>query len=413
MHAPQPLPASFQQFVHQQATLPSARLVDPAEARQFSYGTYWWRAIAGILLAGRVQPKHDRFPNMMDVTRLCKEANFNQYLFERVAKFLVNAQIIDVSKGQREYVPGEYTVAFWQRDIPTLQHASRRAFLTFVQQLTGYQARRPTMALQSDLDMLVTLFAAAFAGLALPVEQVGPILLAFSQLPEADRRQALEQLGRQAEARQSLYWTPWLDARGQHVLLSALSMCEWAYVVEYQTQEWFCISDTARIMLGLEEVPTAPPLTTDFKELPNFCVLAGIDLPLETLVPLFRYGKIQRIDRVVEFQLDKQHLADMPSTTSGPHELRTVLQRLGPLPATIDRLLNSTRTVTGTVSIRGCSAIVKPENAEVLAAIKAHRRLKGYLDIEAPAGYLLIKPRSNPHEFIRRCRELGFTVTSF
>jgi hypothetical protein len=199
MQAPQPLPMSLQHFVHQQATLPSERLVDSAETRQYPYGTYWWRAIAGILLAGRVKPKHDRSPNMTDVNRLCKEANFNQYLFERVAKFLVNAQIIDVSQDRRAYVPGEYTEAFWQRDIPTLQHVSRRAFLAFVQQLTGYQAWRPTIAVQSNLDMLVTLFAAAVAGLALPVERMGPIVLAFSQLPEADMRQALEQLGRQPE----------------------------------------------------------------------------------------------------------------------------------------------------------------------------------------------------------------------
>lgn len=412
MHAPQPLPMSLQHFAHQQPTLPRERLVDPAETRQYPYGTYWWRAIAGIVLAGRVKPKHDKSPNMTDVNRLCKEANFNQYLFERVAKFLVNAQIIDVSQDRRAYVPGEYTEAFWQRDLPTLQQASRRAFLAFVQQLTGYQVWRPTIAVQSDLDMLVTLLAAAFAGLALPVERVGPILLAFSQLPEADMRQALEQLGRLPEVWHSLYWTPWLDARGQQVVLSALYMCEWAYVVEYQGQEWFYISDTARLMLGLEEVLAVPPLTTDFKVLPNFCVLAGIDLPLETLVPLFRYSKIQRIDRVVEFQLNRQHLADMPPKTSGQHELRAVLQDLGPLPATIERLLSDTRTVTGTMRIRGCSAIVKPENAEVLVAIKAHRRLKGYLDTEAPAGYLLLKPRSNPHEFIRRCQELGFTVTA-
>jgi hypothetical protein len=170
MQAPPLLPMSLQQCVHQQATLPSERLVDPAETRQYPYGTYWWRAIAGILLAGRVKPRHDRAPNMTDVNRLCKEANFNQYLFERVTKFLVNAQIIDVSKGQREYVPGEYTMTFWQRDIPTLQHASRRAFLAFVQQLTGYQAWCPTIAVQSELDVFVTLFAAAVAGLALPVE---------------------------------------------------------------------------------------------------------------------------------------------------------------------------------------------------------------------------------------------------
>jgi hypothetical protein len=47
---------------------------------------------------------------------------------------------------------------------------------------------------------------------------------------------------------------------------------------------------------------------------------------------------------------------------------------------------------------------------DVLDAIKRHRRLSGYLDPGAPPGYLLIKERSNPHGFIERCRELGFSV---
>ena len=121
MQPPPLLPMSLQQFVHQQATFPSERLVDPAETRQYPYGTYWWRAIAGILLAGRVKPRHDRAPNMTDVNRLCKEANFNQYLFERVTKFLVNAQIIDVSKGQ--FSRGTPTSAF--RLSPAPPDASR------------------------------------------------------------------------------------------------------------------------------------------------------------------------------------------------------------------------------------------------------------------------------------------------
>ena len=116
MQPPPLLPMSLQQFVHQQATFPSERLVDPAETRQYPYGTYWWRAIAGILLAGRVKPRHDRAPNMTDVNRLCKEANFNQYLFERVTKFLVNAQIIDVSKGQ--FSCGTPTSAFLHLAVP-------------------------------------------------------------------------------------------------------------------------------------------------------------------------------------------------------------------------------------------------------------------------------------------------------
>jgi len=50
------------------------------------------------------------------------------------------------------------------------------------------------------------------------------------------------------------------------------------------------------------------------------------------------------------------------------------------------------------------------ENADVLNAIREHRRLKGYLDAGAPPGYLLIKQHSNPVNFMVRCRELGFTV---
>jgi hypothetical protein len=50
---------------------------------------------------------------------------------------------------------------------------------------------------------------------------------------------------------------------------------------------------------------------------------------------------------------------------------------------------------------------VHPEDADVLAAIRAHPSLKGYLEPGAPPGYLLIKPQSNPNNFVRRCQALG------
>jgi hypothetical protein len=64
------------------------------------------------------------------------------------------------------------------------------------------------------------------------------------------------------------------------------------------------------------------------------------------------------------------------------------------------------------LGIRWCSALVKPENAEVLAAMREHPKLKGYLEAGAPPGYLLIKPMSRPDNFLRRCRELGFEVNA-
>jgi hypothetical protein len=62
------------------------------------------------------------------------------------------------------------------------------------------------------------------------------------------------------------------------------------------------------------------------------------------------------------------------------------------------------------VGIRWCSALVRPENDAALAAIRAHPKLKGYLEPGAPPGYLLIKSRSDPDNFVQRCRDLGFEV---
>ena len=156
MQAPQPLPMSLQQFVHQQPTLLSEHLVDATATRQYPYGTYWWRAIAGILLAGRVKPRHDRSPNMTDVNRLCKEANFNQYLFERVTKFLVNAQIIDVSKGQREYVPGERigSLKYFSRERPTGAAPTPRRWCRALRALSCPPARcdSPAQAARSQAE---------------------------------------------------------------------------------------------------------------------------------------------------------------------------------------------------------------------------------------------------------------------
>ncbi|MFV2071010.1 MAG: hypothetical protein ACC645_28920, partial [Pirellulales bacterium] len=84
-------------------------------------------------------------------------------------------------------------------------------------------------------------------------------------------------------------------------------------------------------------------------------------------------------------------------------------KELEPLPATVANVLGA-KSTTGEVRVRGCSAIVKPESLEAIEAIRKNGRLKGYLEAGAPPGYLLIKSNSNPHNFVRRCQESGFTV---
>jgi hypothetical protein len=112
----------------------------------------------------------------------------------------------------------------------------------------------------------------------------------------------------------------------------------------------------------------------------------------------------------LEFQLDRKRLAQVSSETSPGEELRKVFKELEPLPSPVESLLGTKSKLGGMIHIRGCCALVKPEDAEVLSANCQHPRLKGYLEAGASPGYLLIKPQSDPHNFVQRCEELGFEV---
>ena len=364
-----------------------------------------------MLLSGRVGAKGDGFPNKTDVNRICKEANFDQYLFEATGRFLVTAKIVRPHVQGSRYEPAKYSDAFWNHQLQPLQEIARQAFLDLVQQFTSFRVWRPTFAINSKLDDLVALFAAAFVGLAVRNDQVGNVFLEFSKLPPQGLIDLGKQLGLKTHEYDAGGWNCWLDRPGQQALLSALYVSSWAETGEYQRQFWFRLSDTAPIILGLVGPPDLPAPVVDLKVLPNLCVLAGADLPPDKLVPLFRHCRIRRIDRVIEFQLDKRQLTETTSQEPLPQNLREVLEESGPLPATVDSLLRHRPAGGGEIRIRACSAIVQPESGEVLDAIRRHSRLKGYLEAGAPKGYLLIKPQSNPNNFVQRCQELGFKVT--
>ena len=205
-------------------------------------------------------------------------------------------------------------------------------------------------------------------------------------------------------------WQLKLDARGQKALVAALHTAEWAYYAEHEeTGRWFA-SPTGLSMLGLGPPLPAPELATVFKALPNLSVFAGAGLSWETLVPLSRHATIKRIDPVYEFRLDRKRLARSPAGSAPSEALREALRALEPLPSPVADLLGTKSKVGGKVGIRWCSALVKPESAEVLAAIREHPQLKGYLEPGAPPGYLLIKSRSRPDNFVKRCQDLGFLV---
>lgn len=401
------LPASIRKFVDAQTTVDVERVPDATGPAVFPYSEYWRRAIAGMLLSGRIKPKVDGAPNRTDLNRICKEANFNPHLVERYCEFLVHAQIVEPAR-RREYQPGPHAQAFWNREVDGLSAASRRAFLEFVSKLTG-RTWRPTFAVSSHLDAFVGAFALAFAGKAIREDKLNKALSEFAALPERDLHQLATSVDPDIDAC-DCHWESWLDRTGQDAITQAMYLCDWAYGATYRKRDWIYVSDVAQVMLGLQEPPRAEPAVTEFRVLPNLCIFAGSDLPPEKLVLLFRCCRIKRIDRVLEFQLNPRWLAEAPSNGKPPDELLAdVLKELEPLPATVASVLGA-KSATGEVRIRGCSAVVKPESPEVLDAIRKHGRLKGYLEAGAPPGYLLIKSHSSPNNFVGRCQELGFTV---
>jgi hypothetical protein len=406
------VPESLRRFVERQTTMPIADLWDGDRKEQHSpYGSHWYRAVACILLSGRVHAKNDGAPNMTDVNRVGKEANFNQYLTERVGTFLVASDVVRFDR-QGRYEVGPNLAAFWDRDDARLPAITRQA----VARLAGYQTGHPLWHPKAPEDWclieLLSLLFMCFRGLALAESEVGQVLHDFTRLPQDDLVRAARGLGLELDSVDIAGWPQKLDARGRKALVAALYTSEWACYAEHEKTGWWFTSPTGLAMLGLGPPPSMPELATVFKALPDLTVFAGAGLARETLVPLFRYGMIRRIDQVYEFRLDRKRLAESPSTHAPGEELREVLRALEPLPATVADLLATKSKVGGKIGIRWCSALVKPESAEVLAAIREHPQLKGYLEPGAPPGYLLLKSRSDPDNFVRRCRDLAFEVHS-
>ncbi len=202
------------------------------------------------------------------------------------------------------------------------------------------------------------------------------------------------------------------EERRRQALIDAVGIVEWGYYEQVERTVWIFASPMGLGMLGLEPLPPPPKLNNTFKALPDLNIVAGAGRAQQTLVPLFRHCEITKLDEVFEFRLDRKRLALAPAGTPAGEELHKALQDLEPLPLTITDLLDTKSKLGGEVAMAYCTAIVKPENAAVLKAIREHPKLKNYLAPHSPPGYLIIKENSDPDNFIRRCRELGFEVKS-
>jgi hypothetical protein len=406
------IPKSLRQFVERQTTTPFTTLWEGDWKEERSpYGRSWYRAVACLLMSGRIQAKFDDTPNMTDVNRVGKEANFNQYLIERIGTFLVAMGVIQFDR-QNRYDAGPNLVAFWGHDEASLPAIARQAVLRLVGHKTDHPLWHPKAPEDSCLIEFLSLFFMCFRGLALVESKAGRTFQDFARLPEDDLIEAARGLEIASDRLNVAAWRKRLDARGQKALVAALSTSEWTYHAEAKKDKtaWCFASPTGLAMLGLEPSLPTPELANVFKVQPDLSVFAGAGLAWETLVPLFRYSTIKRIDQIFEFRLDRKKLAGTPATGSPGEELREAFREFEPLPPAVADLLATKSKAGGKLGIRWCSALVKPESTEILAAIREHPKLKGYLEPGAPPGYLLIKSQSDPGNFVRRCQDLGFKV---
>jgi hypothetical protein len=171
------------------------------------------------------------------------------------------------------------------------------------------------------------------------------------------------------------------------------------------------MSFDAQSILGIIDPLPSQSLTTQLEVDDAGHVLAGAGLPIDTLSRLCRLCRVTKIRAVLEFQIDKKRLAQLPPAESPGEELRTLLGSAGTLSNHVEKLLGGESLHVGHLQFSYCSGLVIPENEEVARAIRQHPKLKGYLAPNAPPSLLLIKPNSDPNNFIVRCRELGFVVT--
>jgi hypothetical protein len=403
------LPAAVEQFVKAQQTIAITELWEAnAESAASPYGSHWYRAVAAMLRSGRVAAKDSGFPNRTDVNRICKEANFNQHFFERIAKLLVAAKVVQADRGQR-YFEGVHDGAFWKHRRKELTEITRAAVAHLIKDSASSAYYYPTTAIHHSLIDFLILFFAGFHGKALREDQLGKVMHDFCQLPDSDLKSVAVSAGLKKSDVSRDEWAHWLNKAGQRALLSALYTAEWVYYDERQKVGWVFPSPIGLGLLGLGPLPEAPRLATEFKADSNLAIYAGTGVELATLATLCRLCKIKRIDRVMEFQVDPKRLKELPSANT---ELRAALAHLDPMPPSLSAALQTETSLGGKIGVRYCSALVKPATAEAAAAIRQHPQLKGYLEPGAPPGFLLVKPNSNPDNFLRRCQALGFEIES-
>lgn len=404
---PEKLPISIREFVAKHQTV----AVSDAGTSEYPHSAFYWRTAACVCLSGRVRPTGEREPNKADVDRVCKEANFDQYLFADVVRFLTAARVLTTGEYCGDpYGRGPAFEVFWARDIDGMRTLMWDGIVDRLRQRSGLRPSVHPTVWQSGLREFVTLFFSLFQRAALHWQRVNEACLEFCTLPLDDLRAYAVSLGHDRAAVVPDDWREWIEPQGTRALLALMGMGRWIFAPDNKGEHVY-LGQAGAIMLGLAVPPPPPPPHHELTVQSDLSVLVGVDVSAETLVTLLRYCRIQRFEDVSRLGLNPKAFREAPAGASPGDELAAALAPAGPLPQSVQALLGTApATAGGVLHYLGCSAILTSDDPATLSAVRSHGKLKGYLVPDGPPGLLAVRPDRDVRNFIARCRQLGFDL---
>ena len=411
-----PPPKSIRDFASRQVTRPLGAFNpnwDPKVKQSFPYHEYIYPMVAGLLLSGRVRPiQKNGLANKTEMTRWCKESNFNPHLCGWIANILIRGGVIE--RKFDTFIRGPRIEAVDELDHEKGKEVFLAAFHEVIDARTPRGVYRSTFPAAAGFEGYIRALAKGFRGLALAEESLGDTLLAFSELPKKDLEKAAGELSGLGDR---VADSQWFDSPGQKAFIEALgSVGGFEWRSDDKNRMWVHLSDDLYTLLGLAPANAKETLSKEFVVQSDLTVIVGCHHPLDSLALLCRFGTVANKGQTLTFKLDAKTIKESGQDVQAITAFKKLLESHQPkLPSTVAALLsggNSERKL-GKLRIRGCRALIKPDTPELLDAIRGHRRLKGYLMSGAPPGYLLIKETSDPFNFMKRCRELGFEITGY
>lgn len=166
--------------------------------------------------------------------------------------------------------------------------------------------------------------------------------------------------------------------------------------------EWFCLAPSARAVLEDEDVPSTP-VTAAIRVQPDFRLLVEPGAPLQSIVELAAWARLESADRVATFRLEsttiRRAAAEGRSPTGFLHLLETHVR--DGVPPNVARAISDWSTRRGNARVVEGTVLVADVEERELARLLGSRRFERL----APGVFLLDEAR--PQSLAEPLRRAG------